>query len=306
MNTLKTRIAPTPSGFLHIGNAYSFLLTWLIARGRQGTVHLRIDDIDSDRVRPEYMQDIFDSLQWLGIDWDTEARSQMGKEEIYKKYLTTNPNLSFQAEHLMPSPFYICYCSRKTIQQNANNGLYGQTCLPTHFSEGVALGKGAIRLHIPASAEVILQDTLKGTCVLKPAELAGDLVVWRKNDEPAYQLASLVDDVESNIDFIVRGEDLWNSTVFQLHLAEVLGLPAFSKTIFLHHPLVLDDAGQKLSKSEGAPSLHAMRKQGILPAQIYKQLAVFWGVEVSALPTLQELLESFKEKIEILSRIVFV
>ncbi len=278
---LKTRLAPTPSGYLHLGNAFSFLLTWLIARRQGGTVHLRIDDMDSPRTRPEYVQDIYESLQWLGLDWDTEAGSQQGRQGHYLAYFE-----QYKA-HLAPYP---CDCPRKKVQQNAKNGLYGQTCLPKTASE-IDLAQAAWRLHIPESAEIVLKDVFKGTCLLKPAQWAGDMVVWQKNNAPSYQFASIIDDMEAGINFIVRGEDLWSSTIFQLYIAQKMGLGGFLESTFLHHTLLKDEVGNKLSKSEGATSLRALRKEGILPTYVYQKFAEFWKIEVSTLPTLAELRE---------------
>ena len=287
---LKTRIAPTPSGFLHLGNAFSFLLTWLIARQQKGSIHLRIDDIDSDRVRPEYVQDIFDSLRWLGLDWDSEARSQVAQKPLYASYLAR----LLETEKGQMG-VYACACSRKEIQTQARNGLYGQTCVAKNLPKTVGKDVGesySLRLHIPDSAEVRLQDALQGTCLLKPAEIAGDLVIWRKNNEPAYQLASLVDDLQAGINFIVRGEDLWSSTAFQVYLAEALGEASFARSTFLHHALVCDSEGNKLSKSAGATSLRALREQASSPTEVYKRFAEHWHLPTSDSPTLQELLEA--------------
>lgn len=286
--TLKTRIAPTPSGFLHIGNAFSFLLTWLIARRQGGTVHLRIDDIDSDRVRPEYRQDIYDSLHWLGLDWDTEAPTQLGRQGEYSKYL-----------QMLDGKLYPCACSRKTIQTNTKQGLYGQTCLPQALTPVAACLQAEFnyRLHVPTEVTIMLKDALKGNCVLKPAELAGDLIVWRKHHEPAYQLASVVDDIEAGINFIVRGEDLWSSTAFQLYIASLLGVSAFTDVTFLHHGLITDEAGKKLSKSDGATSLLDMREKGISKQYLYQRFAHFWEIDVSTLPTLSELMDNLPARL---------
>jgi len=278
---LKTRLAPTPSGYLHIGNAFSFLLAWLVARKQAGSVHLRIDDIDSDRVRDVYRQDALDMLGWLGLDWDTQSLSQIPKIAQYTTYLTRLKNL--------PACLYACKCSRKDIQENQKNGLYGQTCLPLKVSLPANL-----RLHIPAEATVEFHDVLAGKQTIQPAELAGDLVVWRKNNAPAYQLASVVDDIKEGVNFIVRGKDLWKSTAFQYYLAKVLGEESFENICFLHHELVLDSSGDKLSKSAGSDSLHAFREQNGSPTEIYKQFAVFWNMQnISQTPTLQELLDKF-------------
>ncbi len=280
---LKTRIAPTPSGYLHIGNALSFLLTWLIARKQGGIIHLRIDDIDSERTRPEYVQDIIETLQWLGIDWDSQTLSQLPKTALYEAYLQRLTD--------SPAQLYPCYCTRKTIQTTTKHGIYAQTCLP--LSPKITLKDEAnLRLHIPESATIILHDKLKGMCTVKPAELAGDLVIWQKTNKPAYQLASVVDDLTEGINFIVRGEDLWVSSAFQGYLAEVLGENSFSNITFLHHKLILDEDGHKLSKSAGATSVRALRMQNASPTHFYSAFARFWQMQdVSETPTLQELLD---------------
>jgi glutamyl-tRNA synthetase len=287
---LRSRIAPTPSGYLHLGNAVNFLLTWLLVRKGGGTLRLRIDDADSDRTRPEYIEDIFRQLDWLGLTWEegpsgpgdfSRHHSQLLRRERYRAMLD---ELASQAA-LFP-----CACSRKEIREQSASGLYPGTC---RERREIPLGEHAIRIVVPA--ETVIQV---GTKAVALGALMGDFVLWRRDDQPAYQLASLADDLDDRITTIVRGADLLASTAAQLFLATALGATGapFRAIAFRHHPLIPGEGGQKLSKSDNALSLQAMREAGVTQARIYQATARVLDLNPFAIESLADLLAAYRAK----------
>lgn len=233
---MRTRIAPTPSGFLHEGNLYNFLLTQRVADELGLELRLRIDDLDAFRLREEYVADIFRCLQWLGIEWSgapqtlTEYRErvdQPGRIDHYYDRLEAMIDAGL--------PAFVCKCSRRELSREAR---CEQGCRGKQLK--LVAGKTAIRVHVPPSP---VGDTM------------GDFIVWRREDLPAYQLQSLIDDDESGITHIVRGEDLLDSTSAQLYLAAYLPSTTFAQIQFMHHGLVMGNNGVKLSKSQGTDVL---------------------------------------------------
>lgn len=253
-----TRIAPTPSGYLHLGNAFSFLLTQKLAQRHSGKILLRIDDSDSERKRPEYIRDIFDSLNLLNIEWQEGPRnaadfeknwSQRNRLSLYEKAI---------GKLIAEKKVFACSCSRKQLQENG--GRYPGTC--AHKNIPLDTPDTALRVHVPDEAIVFFHDEHLGEQEINLGETTGSFIIRRRDGIPAYQLISLVDDIYFGVDYIVRGTDLLHSTASQLFLAGKIGKNNFSKTQFYHHLLLPDEHGQKLSKSEGALSLKAMREAG--------------------------------------------
>lgn len=270
---IRSRLAPTPSGYLHLGNALNFLLTWLLTRRAGGTLTLRIDDADRGRCRPEFIADIFHQLEWLGLEWEegptgpddfTAHHSQLKRLERYRHFLEL-----LRAKELL----FACTCSRQDIRAASHNGLYPGTC--------------RFRQQAPAVLH---------TWRISSSTDMGDFVLWRRDGLPAYQLASLVDDLDHRINLIVRGDDLFSSSAAQLYLAARLGPAgsAFSRVTFHHHPLCLATDGRKLAKSDQALSLAAMRQQGVEPAAIYRRAAAFLGLPQQDIGSLPELLQAFQ------------
>ncbi|MEO6094298.1 MAG: glutamate--tRNA ligase family protein [Fibrobacteria bacterium] len=310
----RTRIAPTPSGLLHPGNAWSFLLTWLLARSRGGSVNLRIDDLDTARFRDEYLEDIFASLEWLGLDWDTGPRSPADFKSSYSQHLRMDRyRAALQALSGVSDAdgplLYACCCSREKVRRDSlaagRPGIYSGTCrhaghpmqLSGRDEDGAtALETYPLRLRVPRNAEVSLEKVLTlppGPLNLAPGQDMGDFVIWQRNGDPAYQLASLVDDEERGIDLIVRGKDLLPSTGVQAWLAGRLGYVNFPRAAFLHHDLILDPQGGKLSKSEGADSLRALRESSGTPKPLMRWFARRLGVDPETVETPTDLLPGF-------------
>ncbi len=288
-NMIRSRIAPTPSGLLHLGNAVNCILTWLMVRKAGGALRLRIDDADCLRAKPEYLEDIFRQLEWLGITWDEgptgpddfRARfSQQLRLERYRSFLDELDRLG----HLYP-----CGCSRSTIRQLAPDGVYPGFCRDR--AEAFKAGE-AQRVRVPEGSVFRVGGQEIALC-----KAMGDFVVWRKEDLPAYQLVSLVDDLDDRINCIVRGQDLLPSTAAQLFLAGLHGDNFFAETFFHHHPLVLGDDGRKLSKSDNALSLAALREREPSPIPVYQEVARQVEVDPAGIDSLDELLRRFCEMV---------
>lgn len=245
---MKSRIAPTPSGFLHIGNIVNFYIIWRLVRLHKGELILRIDDCDSSRTRPEFIEDIFFTLDWLGIDFD---QGPSGPEDFQKNF---SQSLRFNRCHEVLSLLentFVCECTRSQLPKG---GSYPGTC--RHKRLTYVPGHNSIRL---------LADELP----------TGDFVIWRRDNLPAYQLVSVVEDVDMQITHIVRGEDLSASTEMQKHLAQMAGFSFFAKIKFIHHPLLLDKQGNKLSKSQKPYAVKSMRESGFNKQQIIDQVESF-------------------------------
>lgn len=306
MPEMRSRLAPTPSGFLHIGNALSFVLTWLVVRKHHGSLHLRIDDLDAERTRPEYLHDIFDTLDWLELDYDTGPRTVREFEQHWSQrhrlaeYHAAIESLK-AASHLSSPPLlFACECSRTSLHSliASNPALslapsrYPDVCTHKHIS--LDTPNTALRVAVERDESVAVSDILQGRTREPVGATLGSFVVRRKDGIPAYHLASLVDDVREGVTFVVRGQDLWPSSAAQLLLAERLGLEAFQKVLFLHHPLLTDETGRKLSKSAGAASLKAMRDAGVKPSVVMQRVARALGLDERASSNVRELLAQFR------------
>lgn len=271
----RTRLAPTPSGLLHPGNGLAFVLTWALARASNGRLLLRIDDLDKDRCRDEYLEDIFQTLDWLGIDYDEgpsgvadfkQNWSQHSRLHLYRTALDQLRN---------GGQLFACRCSRRDINAASLDGRYPGTCLYRGLSfEEEHL---AWRLRPQGTTATLSLNTWKEG--KKTVAYAPDaLVLRRKGGLPAYQIGSLVDDVLFRINHIMRGKDLWESTLAQLYLARLLKEKTFSAATFWHHPLLTDEQGQKLSKSKNAGSLKEWRDNGRTPAKLFRLATKYLGL----------------------------
>ncbi len=266
---LTTRFAPTPSGFLHRGNAFSFVLTWLIARAKNGKIILRIDDLDTARTRPEYVDDIFETLDYLGLDWDEGAQNTADFFANHSQHFRLERYQDALEELKVTGKLFACTCSRKEIRQKHPKGLYLGMCR-----------EKKLPFDAPNTAWRFLTDERTTLTVIENPDSSlkkvnlyremPDFVVRQKNGMPAYMIASVVDDVDLGVNFIVRGADLWRASAAQLALArEIESLRMFSETAFYHHNLILEKLGKKLSKSEGSAAIRTMREKGIPPDEIF-------------------------------------
>lgn len=247
-----SRIAPTPSGLLHRGNAFNFLLTWTLVRQKQGTLHLRIDDLDFARRRKEYIEDIFESLRWLGIDWDSGPRNSAEQQNIFSQDLRLRRYHDLIQELIDHGHCFACTCSRTEIGQ-----VYPGTC----EAKNLPLDEPgtSIRLRVPRDEIVQIRDRVTTSFAI--GRETGSFVIRRKDGLPSYQIASVADDEDMQMNLIVRGMDLLPSTAMQTLIAEKAGLLSFKNASFIHHNLITKN-GEKLSKSAGAESLRVLRQGG--------------------------------------------
>jgi len=281
-----SRLAPTPSGFLHLGNAVNFLVTWAIVRSRNGRLHLRIDDMDGIRFRPDVLDDIFSSLEWLGLDWDT---GPSGPDDFYQNFSLHKKKEYYRGRLQVLNDaephFFVCRCSRASIKKISPTGLYPGTCRDAGLS--FEPGHTAVRLRVDKDAFIRVE-----TQQINLADTFGDFVVWRKDDQPSYHLASLLEDEDNHINFIVRGQDLFLSTAAQIYLARCFGFSSFPNCRFVHHGLVRADNGEKLSKSRGAYALKDLRASGGSYKSALKTAARVLGVNPHGIFTAQDLIRA--------------
>lgn len=265
MRTPLFRLAPTPSGFLHLGNAFNFLLNWGYARRLGAKVLLRIDDLDAARSRVEYLEDIFETLHWLGLDWDEGPKEVRDFQQNWSQTLRL-PNYQQQLERLVAKGLiFACDCSRKTLRDAGLTEVYPNICIEKHLP---LMNDLPWRLRVPKGKIISVQDTKLGQIDLDLYENLGSFVIKTRNGIPAYQLASLCDDVLFGVTHVIRGQDLLNSTTAQLYLAEILGFKAVQNIQWSHHRLITDVDGNKLSKSAGSLSLQYLRKHDFKPTDL--------------------------------------
>lgn len=283
----KTRLAPTPSGYLHLGNVFSFAVTIAIAQQEAATLLLRIDDMDRDRVQQEYVQDIFDTLRYLGIawnegPWDIDAFNS-GFSQRYRLPLY---NATLQQLRDM-GVVYACNCSRSQILRDSIDGGYPGTCRLKNIPLDAA--DVSWRLITDDAQPVSLTQLYGGREVSTLPASVRDFIVKKKDGFPAYQLSSVMDDLHFGIDTIVRGQDLWDSSLAQLYLASVLGKTEFLKVRFYHHALLTTQGGNKLSKSAGDTSIQYMVKHGATAQDIWTLVGYMAGIK-QPVKSLEELI----------------
>ncbi len=256
-----SRFAPSPSGRLHLGHAYSAAVGHDAARRAGGRFRLRIEDLDQGRCRDEFAEGICEDLRWLGVDWDGEMLVQSQRTEVYAEALAR-----LRATGLA----YACFCTRADIAQSLTaphgdaGAAYTGTCrgLPddpdrrasTPHSWRLDSAKALAMTGLPEWTE------FNGAAFDAREGDIGDAILARKDAPASYHLACVVDDAASGVDLVVRGEDLRPSTPMQRLLQSLLGLP---EPTYLHHPLVLHADGRRLAKRDLAPALAAMREAGV-------------------------------------------
>jgi len=284
-----SRMAPTPSGYLHLGNAVNFLVTWALVRARGGTLHLRIDDMDGIRFRDEVLNDIFESLEWLGLDWDG---GPTGPDEFHRRFSLQKRRDVYRSEldrlTQETGKLFACECSRSAIKKVASSGLYPGTC--RQCGHALVPHKTAMRVEVDEGTVIRVNGH-----DLNLSKTFGDFLLWRKDDQPAYQFASLLEDEAGQINFIVRGEDLLPSTAAQLYLADLFHADHFRRCAFLHHSLIQGEDGEKLSKSRGAYALKDMRDAGMSPDTAWKAAARFLGGSPEDVETPRDLIACLRQ-----------
>lgn len=282
-----TRFAPSPTGLLHLGSAFSALVAFDLAREKGGRFLLRIEDIDTSRCRPEFEEAIYEDLDWLGIEWEEPVRIQSNHFADY----------DHAAQKLIrPGLTYPCFCTRTEIAEeiarstSAPHGpegaLYPGTCRHRSLDEQnnlIAQGKTyAIRLDIARAVAHLADKELafveegagpeaqSGPQTVVPG-LFGDVVIMRKDTPASYHLAATSDDALQGMTHIVRGQDLFFASHIQCVLQELLGLP---RPHYFHHHLILDESGRRLAKRDKDMTIRALRQAGETPQSIRKRLGL--------------------------------
>ena len=277
-SAIVTRFAPSPTGLLHPGHAYSALFAFEAARKNHGRFILRIEDIDFTRCRREFEVAILEDLAWLGIEWETPVRRQ---SDHVLKYLAVAEQLRVRGL------LYPCFCTRKEIQREI-----GAAGVAPHGSEGpmypglcrslsederqsrIASGESfAMRLDLDraiaeAGDHLEWMDLERGLQKAQP-EILGDVVLVRKDIGCSYHLAVVVDDALQGVTQVTRGEDLFEATHLQVILQSLLGLPTPE---YHHHRLICDTSGKRLAKRDGAETLRSLRDRGVSPDEVSRGL----------------------------------
>ena len=271
--TFITRFAPSPTGPLHLGHAYSAIIAHDMARREGGKFYIRIEDLDQSRSKKKWENQIFDDLDWLGLFWDEPVVRQSERIDRYKNIL-----IKFSKE----LGLFECVCSRRDIKNalsaphesetllGPDGIIYPGTCREKTFSSQLKF-KNALRMHVKLS-----ENKLFSFCELGPrkseisfsseefAKTVGDVVLWRKG-YPAYHLACVVDDFEQQITHVVRGLDLFDATKIHTVLNSSLG---FKKPFYYHHRLICDENGKRLAKRHDSKSIYKYRQEGFKPSDV--------------------------------------
>lgn len=277
------RFAPSPSGRMHLGNIFTALLAWLSVRSQNGELLLRVEDLDPDRSKAEYIEALRDDLRWLGLDWDREMPLQSTRSEIYR-------------DAFLRLPTYPCYCTRSELHDasapHTSDGqvIYAGTCRNLTPAERAArTRRPAWRLLVPERT-ISFTDGVFGARSENLASECGDFIVRRSDGVYAYQLAVVCDDALGGVTEVVRGCDLLSSTPRQLLLYQMLGYPAPQ---FFHVPLLVAPDGKRLSKRERSLDMAHLR-MACRPEALLGRLACLAGLTPTGAPiSAQELVSCF-------------
>jgi glutamyl-tRNA synthetase len=271
INEIRVRFPPSPTGFLHVGNARTAIFNWLFAKHNNGKFILRIEDTDQERSKKEYEDDIVEGLKWLGLEWD-EFYKQSDRLPIYSKYLQ---------KLLAEKKAFWCYHSEEELEKERQEQILNKV-IPRHVcsykseiknpKSETEIKKGVIRLAVDENStrKIRFEDLIRGNIEFEE-RLLGDFSIARDLDAPLYHFAVVVDDYEMGISHVIRGEDHIANTPKQILIQEALG---FERPQYAHLPLLLGPDKSKLSKRHGAVSLNEYKKLGYLPEAMFNFLAL--------------------------------
>lgn len=275
------RFAPTPSGRMHLGNAFTALLAWLSARSQGGRIVLRIEDLDPARCRPAYARQLREDLTWLGLDWDQEMPPQSARSAVYAEYFDQLDRRGL---------LYPCYCSRGQLHAasapHASDGrvIYSGACRDLTPAQRAEIHKApAWRIRAPDET-ILFSDRVFGPTAQNLQKECGDFILRRADGVYAYQLAVVCDDALAGVTEVVRGCDLLPATPPQLYLMRLLGFPA---PRYAHVPLLTDEIGRRLSKRDGDQSLENLRAK-YTAEEIVGRLAYVYGLQPEPAPRTPE------------------
>ncbi|HTH17348.1 MAG TPA: glutamate--tRNA ligase, partial [Magnetospirillum sp.] len=261
-----TRFAPSPTGFLHIGGARTALFNWLFARHHGGTFLLRIEDTDRARSTQQAVDAIFDGIKWLGLDWDGEAVFQFARMDRHAEVAR---------QLVAEGKAYYCYCTPEELekireQQRAEGKpmRYPGIWRDRDPAEAPAGAKPVVRLKAPQDGDTVIADLVQGEVRVVNSQL-DDMVLLRADGTPTYMLSVVVDDHDTGITHVIRGDDHLTNTFRQLQLYRAMG---WREPSFAHVPMILGPDGTKLSKRHGALGIEAYRELGYLPEALRNYL----------------------------------
>ena len=284
--TVRTRFAPSPTGYLHVGGARTALFSWLYARKHGGRFVLRIEDTDLERSTTESVNAILEGMTWLGLEYDEGPFYQTERFDRYKEIIQ---------QLLDQGDAYYCYCSKEELdamreEQMANKQKprYNGKCRDnTKPREGV---EPVIRFRNPIDGHVVIDDLIKGKVVINNSEL-DDLVIARPDGSPTYNLTVVVDDADMKMDYVIRGDDHLNNTPRQINILKALGI---EPPRYAHVPMILGSDGKRLSKRHGAVSVMQYREEGYLPEVLLNYLVrLGWSHGDQEVFSVDEMIEFF-------------
>lgn len=262
---VKTRFAPSPTGYLHIGGARTALFSYLYARRHGGSFVLRIEDTDLERSTPEAVNAILEGMAWLGLDYDEGPFYQTKRFDRYKEVIQ---------QLLAEGKAYYCFCSKERLEKLREEQM-AQKLKPRYDGCCRDLGRvpkpgeeAVVRFKNPQDGEVVVEDRVKGRVVFQNAEL-DDLIIARADGSPTYNFTVVVDDMDMEITHVIRGDDHLNNTPRQMNILRALGV---EPPVYAHVPMILDEQGKKLSKRTGAASVMEYRDMGYLPEAVLNYL----------------------------------
>ncbi len=285
--SVRTRFAPSPTGYLHIGGVRTALFNWLYARHCGGTFILRIEDTDRERSTDESVQAILDGMAWMGLDCDEGPIYQTGRLERYQRVID---------QLLDAGKAYRCYCTKEELdkirEEQRAQGIkprYNRHCRDRHNPERPD-ARPVIRFKNPLQGSVAFDDAIRGKVVISNDEL-DDLVIARTNGGPTYNFAVVVDDIDMEITHVIRGDDHVNNTPRQINIFKALGA---ALPVFAHVPMIVGGDGQRLSKRHGAVSVLQYRDEGFLPEAMRNYLVrLGWSSGDQEIFSLDEMISSF-------------
>lgn len=298
--SVRVRIAPSPTGLLHIGTARTAVFNWLFARHQGGTFILRIEDTDQERSRPEYTENILDGLKWLGLTWDEGPFYQTERLDLYRQQIQVllDKGLAYRA-YDTPEELDAMREAQKARNEAPRYDNRHRNLTPEQEAAYQSEGRQAvIRFKIDDNREISWNDLVRGTVSWKGRDLGGDMVIARAANpgevgQPLYNFVVVVDDIDMNISHVIRGEDHIGNTPKQILLYEALGatVPQFG-----HTPLILNQQGAKLSKRDGVTSISDFRRMGYTAEAIANYMTLLgWSPPepMTELFTLPEAAEKF-------------
>jgi glutamyl-tRNA synthetase len=287
--SVRTRFAPSPTGYLHIGGARTALFSWLYARKHGGTFILRIEDTDLERSTAESINAILEGMTWLGLEYDEGPFRQTERFDRYEQV---------KQQLLAEGKAYRCYCSKERLEQlreaqmaRKEKPRYDGRCRDLAAPPpGVNPDEYVVRFKNPQTGTVVVEDQVRGRVVFDNAQL-DDLIIARSDGTPTYNFTVVVDDLDMQVSHVIRGDDHLNNTPRQINILTALGA---EPPVYAHVPMILGEDGKRLSKRHGAVSVMQFREEGFLPEAVLNYLVrLGWSHGDQEIFTLDEMVALF-------------